>query len=235
MGKFGIPRTIITDNAPFPKNDALADCLAQLMITHRFSTPHHHEGNATAELMIQTLQEKMSLVMNQPNGVVDWESALHQALLAINTTKASSTGIAPFEMIFGRQHAFTDFELVDTEGGDYLAAKRKRVVELAASASSSQVEAKATAKRYFDKHHMARSFEQNEKVCVRKEGRLPELANKWDGPFEVAERKSHDIYRMKNLANGKVIERHVSDMKKFIATALLLLCGLLLVVCKLQC
>ena len=104
VGRFGVPRCILTDGAPFFKNDLATAFASRFHIERRFSTPHHHEGNGIAERMIRTLQEKLSIICNDPATSLDWEDALPTAVLSINTSTCSSTGFSPFELIFGRKH-----------------------------------------------------------------------------------------------------------------------------------
>lgn len=55
FGRFGVPRVILTDNAPIFCNEQVIELATRFKFEHRKSTPHHHQGNAIAERMIQTV------------------------------------------------------------------------------------------------------------------------------------------------------------------------------------
>lgn len=104
VGPFGAPESLLTDNAPTFVNSQVRQVLERFQITHRRSTPDHHEGNAQVERVIQTLQEELALITHDPALETDWRATLPSTILSINTTVQSSTGYTPFELLFGRKH-----------------------------------------------------------------------------------------------------------------------------------
>jgi len=76
ISSYGVPKTILTDGAPTFINAQLKELLLEYDIQHRVATPHHHQGNAVVEKMIQAIQEKISIMLRQPNADLDWENSL---------------------------------------------------------------------------------------------------------------------------------------------------------------
>lgn len=87
IGRYGIPKTILTDNAPTFVNKLVADVTKTFNITHRTSAPEHSQGNALAERAIESLQEKLSLILKETKTSRDnWDVTLPVAVLSMNTT-----------------------------------------------------------------------------------------------------------------------------------------------------
>lgn len=217
IGRFGIPNQILTDNAPIFVNESVKELTLKFNIDHRKSTPHHHEGNAVAERMIQTVQEKLALLINDDNESIDWDAALPRALLAINTAVCNSTGFSPYELMFARKHALlhAELELRDRLMESQLNARQNDLASITESANVNQLANKLTSKQRFDKSHRNVTFEEGEKVWARKMGRLSKLSNKWNGPYVIT-KKDNDIYSLLCDKTHKSIERHVRDMKRFV-------------------
>ena len=93
----------ITDDAKTFDNAALNSIMDKLGIIHVFAVPGHSQENALCEQVIQSLSAKLSMVIGDPSGKLDWATALPMSLLSINTRSHRSTGYKPFELVFGRE------------------------------------------------------------------------------------------------------------------------------------
>lgn len=71
IGRFGIPKTILTDNSNLFVNSSVTYLADKLNIELRQSMPHHHEGNVVVERAIGRLQEKLALISHDPIATVD--------------------------------------------------------------------------------------------------------------------------------------------------------------------
>lgn len=106
IGRFGSPVTILSDNAPTFSGKPFNDLMNRYNINIRKSTPHHHEGNSIAERAIQSLKQKIINLTHDPSNSLDWEKVLPDAVLSVNTSYHDSTGISPFELLFGIEYEF---------------------------------------------------------------------------------------------------------------------------------
>lgn len=77
--------------------------------------------------MIQQVQEKLSMLVNNPETNLDRELAPPMAVLSINSAVCSSTGFSPFELMFGRSFSLLPqtFTLEDEEMSEYVNSKRE--------------------------------------------------------------------------------------------------------------
>ena len=217
IGRFGIPQAVLSDNAPTFCNESMKQVVAQFKIEHKKSTPHHHQGNAIVERVIQTLQEKLALITHDPTSTVDWEEALTAAILSINTTTHSSTGYTPFEIIFGKRHALRSALVAETNQphNSYLELRELRSQQIHSEAIARQAEAQAVAKKYYDQVHRARHFDIGDLVLSRVMGRRTKLQNRFVGPYKV-ESRQQDVYWIVNVdGRSERLQRHVSDLKPY--------------------
>lgn len=218
IGIFAVPQKILTDNAKTFQSRQLTEISKLFGYEHIFSTPLHSEGNAIAERVIQTLQEKINLIQQQTgNGEEHWDTILPVVTLSINTATHRSTGYSPFELTFGRSHHFNGEGLVDAQSkyDIYLQLIQRTAAEIRANASESQQAAQVASKRYFDTRHRTLEFDIAEKVWIKAPKRQSKLANEYEGPFEIISRQN-DIYKLRCTKTNQDFSRHVNQLKSYI-------------------
>ena len=67
VGRYGLPKKIMSDNGPQFNNRLFKEVQESFGIETTFSTPEHSRGNAVVERDIQTFQEKLSILMGDKN------------------------------------------------------------------------------------------------------------------------------------------------------------------------
>lgn len=216
IGVLGVPKVLLSDNAPTFCNTEVRTVLEEFGVEHRLSTPQHHEGNAQVERLIQTLQEKLSLIIHDPACTVDWKAALPTAVLSLNTTVHQSTGYSPFELMFGRAH-WERSELTTDESslhGSFAELRERRAAEAHANALAANSDAQGRAQTRFNERRRQLVFEQGDSVYVRQAGRVTKLQNRFAGPYTVVER-TDDVYKVERVLGSRkeVLRRHVADLK----------------------
>lgn len=168
------------------------------------------------ERTIQSLQEKLSLIIHDPACTVDWKIALPTAVLSLNTTTHESTGYSPFELLFGRAHWEHTSEALEKNRrhSDYAELRERRASENLANASASINKQQSLAKIRFDARHRQVVFKPGDEVYVRQAGRITKLQNRFAGPYIVME-GSNDIYRVERTLGTRkeMLRRHAKDLK----------------------
>ncbi|PKI64519.1 hypothetical protein CRG98_015082 [Punica granatum] len=100
IARYGVPATIITDNAKNLNNKVINELCAQFKIRHRNSTPYHPQMNGAVEAAnknIKKIIEKMTV------NYKDWHEMLPYALLAYRTSIRTSTGANPYSLVYGME------------------------------------------------------------------------------------------------------------------------------------
>ncbi|XP_031392283.1 uncharacterized protein LOC116204334, partial [Punica granatum] len=100
IARYGVPETIITDNAKNLNNRIIDDLCERFKIHHRNSTPYRPQMNGAVEAAnknIKRIIEKMTVTYK------DWHEMLPFALLAYRTSIRTSTGATPYSLVYGME------------------------------------------------------------------------------------------------------------------------------------
>ena len=97
---FGLPRTIVADNATYFQSAEMQDFCKKNGIRLAASSPYHPRTNGLAERNVQTV--KMALA-KQRDDKTSLQEALSRFLLSYRMTPQTTTGSSPAELMFGRR------------------------------------------------------------------------------------------------------------------------------------
>lgn len=220
-GRYGIPKAILTDNAKTFRNKMITDMTTVFGIEHKSSAPEHSRGNAIVERAIQSLQEKLNLVMRSISAAEhNWDFSLPAAVLSINTSYNKTTGYSPFELVFGRQQVVAPAKTAVKDTTTYDMHAQLLALQLATSheqAVENQAVAQGVSRKYFERTHRPRSFEIGDLVLIRKRKRRGKLEDRYQGPYTVISR-NQDIYTVRADKSKQLMVRHVSCLKPYLMT-----------------
>src|ERR1700732_323082 len=97
--RFGIPHTIITDNALQLEASLVETFCSSFGIKHKFSAPYHPQANGQAEASNKTIIYILKRRLEEQGQ--DWVKHLPAALWAYRITPKHATGMSPFHLVFG--------------------------------------------------------------------------------------------------------------------------------------
>ncbi|PKI66539.1 hypothetical protein CRG98_013066 [Punica granatum] len=100
IARYGVPATLITNNAKNLNNELIGELCAQFKIQQRNSSPYCPQMNGAVEATnknIKKIIEKMTM------NYKDWHEMLLFALLAYQTSIRSSTGATPYSLVYGME------------------------------------------------------------------------------------------------------------------------------------
>ncbi|XP_068206205.1 igE-binding protein-like [Palaemon carinicauda] len=95
------PRVIQTDCGMNFKSKVFGGKCAELAIQHNTSVPYHPESQGLVERFHQTLKSVLKKHCYESGSKLD--EALPFALFTIRSHPNSSTGVAPFQLVFGHK------------------------------------------------------------------------------------------------------------------------------------
>ncbi|EFP10573.1 hypothetical protein CRE_23798 [Caenorhabditis remanei] len=116
----GTPKSITTDCGTSFCSELFGATLKKFGVVHRKSAPYHHESNGIVERANRTIEEALSTYVNQTQS--DWDNFLPLVTFAINATISKTTGLCPYQMLFGRLPPLPEDNLLrtyQTFGDDY--------------------------------------------------------------------------------------------------------------------
>ncbi|GFO27049.1 transposon ty3-g Gag-Pol polyprotein [Plakobranchus ocellatus] len=99
FAEFGIPDELKTDNGPPFNGIDFKTYLEHKGIKHRKITPRWPQANAETERFMRTIKKTIKAAQVEHK---NWKQEMFKFLLAYRTTKHSSTGLAPANVLFNR-------------------------------------------------------------------------------------------------------------------------------------
>ena len=100
--RHGLPRIMISDQAPNVDGDKIKDLLAKFGIEKRHSSPYHPQGDGQAERGIRNTKQAMRCVLTERNIERNsWSILLPEINNIINYVPNSSIKYTPYKVFFG--------------------------------------------------------------------------------------------------------------------------------------
>ena len=99
--RFGIPRSIVSDNGPQFDSRVYRDFFQELKIKNLYSTPWYPQRNGQAEASNKTLLTSLKRRLDSAKG--KWVEELPRVLWAYRTTTRKPTDISPFALTYGME------------------------------------------------------------------------------------------------------------------------------------
>ena len=103
--RFGIPKSIHSDNGPHFANEIIERLTQILQIRHKFSTPYYPQSNGRVERLIGTLKAMMVKAVEDTDhddtGHVNWQPAIYTALYVYRASPHNATGVSPAYLLYG--------------------------------------------------------------------------------------------------------------------------------------
>jgi hypothetical protein len=189
---FGLPNKVISDRDPHFTSHFGRALAKELGITWNMSTARHPQTDGLTERKNQWLEQYLRLVAGNNK---EWSNMLSIATLVHNNSANSTTGLAPNQLLIGREPPATP---VQGEGADNPLAEQ-RVRQLAEQrVMATQALNKAAQSEPLDPP----CFTKGQKVWLDAKGlTLPygsiKLVPRRHSPFEIEEVRSPVVYQLK--------------------------------------
>ncbi|PKI07635.1 hypothetical protein CRG98_049587, partial [Punica granatum] len=100
IARYGVPATIITDNAKNLNNKVIDELCAQFKIRHRNSIPYRPQMNGAMDATNKNIKKIIEKMMVNYK---DWHEMLPYALLAYRTSIRTSIGATPYSLVYGME------------------------------------------------------------------------------------------------------------------------------------
>ncbi|XP_060181867.1 uncharacterized protein LOC132611453 [Lycium barbarum] len=95
--RFGIPESIITDNAANLNSDLMRKTCEKFRIAHRNSTAYRSQMNGAVEAANKNIKKILRKITDSHR---QWHEKLPYALLGYRTTARTSTGATPYMLVY---------------------------------------------------------------------------------------------------------------------------------------
>ena len=188
----GCPRALLSDRGTNFTSALLRRVTDLLGIKRLFTTAYHPQTDGQVERFMSTLQQMLSKFCAENQR--DWDIFLQQLIFAYNSRVHATTGLAPFNLLYGRSPSAPGARRPtalqeSTNIDDYasrLAAVRATSFDIATAAI------KLSQQHQIERHdpgHPSSTFKTGDLVMLnhpsRTRGLSPKLQRPWRGPYKV--------------------------------------------------
>ena len=151
------------------------------------TTAYHPQGDGMVERFNRSLLQLLRCYVDTED---DWERCLPLVLYAYRTAQHSSTGVSPFQLMFGRSPQSAAFQQpIAFDPTTYSAHLQAKLASLQDLVHTNLKVNAYQQKVYYDKHIRARSFSPGDLVWLSVPTR-GKLQPKWQGKWKIIELKN---------------------------------------------
>ena len=197
FARYGIPELIVSDMGKQFESQLYKEVTKTLGIQISNTTGYNPKANGQVERMHRDLGAMLrAMTIEQPNS--SWEDLLPQALFALRTARSSTTGLAPYHILFGRDasqpidHIFgnpngDEANEGESKAKDYVRELHKRINKAQTFARENLKLAVQRMRRNY--HEEKKTFRVGAKVWLftpsTRKGIPRKLTPYWTGPWTV--------------------------------------------------
>ena len=209
LSRYGIPDILHSDQGKNFESTILRQTLDAFGVTKSCTTAYHPAGDGLVKRFNRSLLQMLRTYVFHQN---DWEY-LPLVLYAYRTTVHASTGVSPFELMFGRCARKPPLSSrVAHDVTSYQHHLQDKLSQLMDFIEVHNTQASSQQKQYFDQHTLARSFLVGDPVWLS----IPtagKLDPRWEGEWIIQEVVSpttyttHDGYRTRTVHIDRLRQR----------------------------
>eukprot|EP00731_Ephydatia_muelleri_P007513 Em0003g1761a len=190
--RFGVPDSIHTDQGKNFEAKVIQEICHLLGVTKTRTTPYHPQSDGLVERFNRTLLEMLSTTVADEH---DWDLSLPTLLLAYRTSVQETTGITPFQLMFGRNPRLPEDILYSLPVASHDSVTQytrvlKGRLERSYQAVIKHVQQKQTHQKTYDRGY-------------QELGKSRKLHKPWQGPYRVVKAISPSVYRIVDCARPR--------------------------------
>ncbi|KAL2082601.1 hypothetical protein ACEWY4_012302 [Coilia grayii] len=221
--RVGVPREIVTDQGTNFMSVLLKQVYSLLGVKAIKTTPYHPQTDGLVERFNRTLKTMLRRFVSQTGS--DWDEWLPYLLFAYREVPQASTGISPFELLYGRQvrgpldllkDMWEEPKSVQQNVATYVLQMRQRLEEMSELAHQNMELAQKRQKTWYDLNARGRTFKPGQKVLLLLPTEESKLLAKWHGPYEVIKKVGDVTYEVSMPDRGKKKQTfHINLLKEY--------------------
>ena len=206
----GPPERLHSDQGRNFESQILGDLCKAFQVTKSHTTPYHPMGDGLVERMNRSL---LNLLRTFVQNEGDWEQHLQLLLYIYRTTKHSSTGLSPYEILFGQNppslHIPNFRATTILDPGEYHHELQKKLLELRELVDSNIVQS-AERQQLSYKGTKPPQLHQGQRVLLSNPTK-GKLDPRWTGPWVVEQCDNSTTVKLKKDNKKQVV--HINRVR----------------------
>ena len=203
----GLPQIVHSDQGQNFESTVLKQTLEAFDIGKSRTTAYHPQGYGLVERFNRSL---LQLLRSFVQSESDWERYLLLVLYAYRTSKHASTGVSPFQLMFGRHPKLPDITSNAFDPHSYQAHLQAKLAQLQDLVTSNSTMAAHRQRQDYNKSTRLQQFAPGDLVWLS----VPtasKLAPHWEGEWKIAEVKNDVNVNISKGTQSKVV--HVNRLR----------------------
>lgn len=226
MTKIPGPETLVSDNGKHFIGEVVRVLTQLAGIKRKLTTPYHPQANTAAERVMGVLRAGIAK-LSPSSDSREWDDLLDSVVYSYNTTKHSTTGYSPWEVVFGRppKTPISDFlihmkEEVFESYPEYIKQLVLRLTALSDSVRAAKEAEFRKNKHRLDSASKPSTYKEDDLVMVEVKSRKPgkgsnKLVPPYDGPFRIISKNTTDRwFELKSERDGNKAKKISIDLIK---------------------
>lgn len=173
------------------------------------TSPYHPETNGSVERMHGTLKAILGKCVEEK---VDWVGQMNFVLFVLRQMPHAYSRFSPFDLVYGFRvrtpldalyHGLFEVDSRRLDICDWVTKMAERLELMRDCASFKVAKGKESRMSLVNREAKLREFEVGSKVLYRVPGMSCKLADSWEGPYKVLERKGEVNYKICKLRAEK--------------------------------
>jgi hypothetical protein len=216
--QYGVPKQLLTDRGSHFMSNVFEAIASRCGINHITTTTYHPQCNGLTERFNATLVGSIGTYVNQQQS--DWDDYLPYVTFAYNTAKQSTTQMAPFTLMYGRD-ALLPFDTPSSitklsTVNDYYSQLIKFLTQAKSTIWYNIKQQQNIYKRTYDTGRQdLPSLKLGQLVFIKQmmTKNLRKFSPKYYGPFAILRQISRLNYEVQHVHDGHIEKVHVSRIR----------------------
>lgn len=231
ISMFGAPFVIHSDRGTNFESELFRELCYVFGIKKTRTSPYYPQADVLVERLFRTVKPMIAATIKDSRNRTDWEDALPIVEMGLRCSFQSTTGISPFEVIYGKRMRLPvcwQFPSSTKLPSKNLRTKCEYINELSNKLEEIRTTVVLHMNRniqrqtdYYNSNCTAKPLKLGDQVWAKRviqSGGGDFAADKYDGPFKVVKVRNEWSYELQNMANGKRIDRNFNQLKRCIAS-----------------
>ncbi len=222
FSRTSIPERVLSDQGGQFCGKVMGQLGEWLGIDKVRTSPYHPETNGAVERMHGTMKGILGKCISDG---LDWVEQLSFVMYVLRQMPHADSGYSPFDLVYGFRvrtpldalyHGLYEAEMDKLSVCDWVMRMAERLERVRDSAALRVSKSRESRMQYLNRGTKLRVFKVGDLVLYRVPGMTCKLADSWEGPYKVLEKKGAVNYKIGKIGkekHSKVV--HVNCMKEY--------------------